>query len=280
MSTIEAIASRPRIGSSVRPYAVIVRSSLMSVMYYRVHFLFQIVSNAFYIVITWFLWKAVYAGQGTMNGMSFEQTFMYLSLAMTIYVLLQTWTEWDISRQIIQGDIVVRFIKPLRFMWQAFSESLGGVLGNFIAITIPSSLLIIFVFQAPVPLGLNILYFFVSLVFGLLINFFIDYSIGLVAFYTESIWGISNTKQVIVLFLSGAIIPIAFFPPAMQAILQVLPFQAIYNAPLTLLIHGNEMSLAQLAWVLLPQIAWTVGLWALTRFWESRAFRVLTVAGG
>ncbi|HMB22621.1 MAG TPA: ABC-2 family transporter protein, partial [Anaerolineales bacterium] len=98
-------------------------------------------------------------------------------------------------------------------------------------------------------------------------------------FYTESIWGISITKEIIVTMLSGALIPLQFFPDAVQKILMWLPFQAIYYTPLTLVAKPN------LGWeTLLPmlgiQLFWVVALFALTRLFYSQAIKVLRISGG
>ena len=75
---------------------------------------------------------------------------------------------------------------------------------------------------------------------SIIINYCIDFFVGTICIYTESIWGINIMKQVIVLLLSGATIPIAFFPETLKKIVYYLPFQSIYNAPLTILLDKTQ----------------------------------------
>ena len=103
--------------------------------------------------------------------------------------------------------------------------------------------------------------------------------IGLTSFYTESIWGISSTKDIIILFLSGSLIPLQFFPEAAQKVLKLLPFQAMYHLPLMMLVEP-EQSTATYLTSLGIQIFWVVVLLILARLYYNKAIKVLRVAGG
>lgn len=73
--------------------------------------------------------------------------------------------------------------------------------------------------------------------------------------------GINIMKKVVVSLLSGAAIPISFFPESLAKVVMVLPFQAIYNTPLSILIHYRmpmgerfEMLGLQLFWVIVMSV--------------------------
>ncbi len=263
----------------MRRYIPIFRASMQINLAYRAHFFFLMLGNAVYIVVTWFLWKSIYGGNEILNGMTFAETFTYLSVAMSVFVLLQTWVEWGMSQRIISGDIVIDFLRPLDYMAMTAFDILGFTAGNFLAITLPSLLLIVFVFGAPIPLGTNILFFLVALCFAFMISFLIDFMTGSIGFYTESTWGVSMTKEVIVLALSGAVVPIKFYPESFQRVLEWLPFQAIYNAPLRLLMDEG-MTLLERLGIIGTQAVWTVLLFAAARAFLSRSSRAVTVNGG
>jgi ABC-2 type transport system permease protein len=264
----------------MRKYLAILRNSVLASLAYRFHFLFSAASNIFYIFIIYFLWKSVYAeGTGSLNGMTFNQAFIYLSLAATITILFNVWVEYDMSQAIISGNMVMNFLKPLDLQFQLLFDSLGFVLSNFIAISLPALFILVFVFDSGIVFGLNFLFFLVSLCLAYLVSFSIDFLTGLAAFYTESIWGISICKQIVVSLFSGGMIPIAFFPPFLKALINLLPFQAIYNTPL-LILTDARLGIADYARMLLIQAAWIGVLFALSRVLFARARRVITVNGG
>jgi ABC-2 type transport system permease protein len=78
---------------------------------------------------------------------------------------------------------------------------------------------------------------------------------------------------------SGALIPLQFFPDAMQRILLWLPFQAVYHIPLMMVTRPDQGWNVFLP-MLLVQLFWTVALFIATRMFYNQAIKVLRVSGG
>jgi len=264
----------------VRAWFTFVRNTLMSTFTYRAHMLFQVLASVVGIVVLWFLWRAVFdaAGTPTVRGMTFDQTFVYVALAAALFVMMRSWVEWEISWQVRSGDIVVHFFRPYDLMAVVFANSVGAVTGNFLTITVPSLAVVFLVFGAPLPGWTALVLFVPALVLAYLLSFLIDFLVGVTAFRTESIWGLSATKDLLVLFLSGGMVPLAFFPDPVRDVLLWLPFAGVYNTPIGLLAGGVEPGAA--AGRLLLQAAWVLVFLALARWYFGVTSRKLTVAGG
>ncbi len=264
----------------MRKYLYFAKSQLLSWMVYRVGFIFTILSNIVFIFITYYLWKSIYAEPGKiLNGMPFEQTFLYLALASTLHTIFQTDTDWNMGRRIVTGNIVSDLVKPMDFQMQLLARTSGLMVSRLILLSIPALRVIIFVFNANIPVGVNLIFFFSSVILSFLLNFFFDFIIGTVSFYTQSTWGIVYTKNVIVMLLSGAAIPISFFPSTLQGIIKFLPFQYIYNAPLEILTSG-KMNIGLYFEMILVQLLWLVAIYILGRLFYSKSLKVITVNGG
>lgn len=260
-------------------YLGITKITFMTQLSRRFDFIFTYIGNTTYIVLVYFLWRSIYKSQTSINGVTFNQVFLYLALASSIFCMFQIYTEWYMSIRMISGDIISDFIKPLDFQFMMLFHAIGGVLANFITILIPSVLVIILFFGSTMTIGLNVIFFLISLFFALFIIFNIDYMIGLTSFYTESIWGIGMTKEVCVLFLSGAMVPLSFFPEGFRNVLALLPFQAIYDTPLTILITPG-LNLKNYIAKIGVQILWSIILLILSRLFHMKAIKVITVNGG
>jgi ABC-2 type transport system permease protein len=102
---------------------------------------------------------------------------------------------------------------------------------------------------------------------------------ALFAFYTESIWGISATKEAIILFLSGAVIPISFYPSPLKEIMYMLPFQAIYDSPLRILINAG-LKIDDCLFIIARQLLWVLIIIILCNLWYKKVIKVLTINGG
>ena len=118
-----------------------------------------------------------------------------------------------------------------------------------------------------------------SLLLAFVVSFSFDYFIGLLAFYTESTWGLSMTKEILIAVLSGALVPLQFFPDALQKVLLLLPFQAIYYTPL-MLVSKPDVGWETLLPMLAVQLVWAVLLFVATRLFYGQAIKVLRVSGG
>ena len=105
--------------------------------------------------------------------------------------------------------------------------------------------------------------------------------VATICLYTESTWGINIVKETIVLLLSGASIPLAFFPERLRAVVQYLPFRAVYDIPLTILLQKNgSSSLEGLLPMFAMQLIWIAVLTlAGTLFW-NHSVKKITVNGG
>ncbi|MDE5977081.1 MAG: ABC-2 family transporter protein, partial [Turicibacter sp.] len=144
---------------------------------------------------------------------------------------------------------------------------------------LPTFILVYFVTHGTLTFGINILWFIVSILFSVLINFFIDFITGTICLYTESIWGINIMKQVIVTLFSGAMIPIPFFPESLRKIVNYLPFQAIYNLPLKVLLNSS-VDLEDLLHIILIQFFWIVVLFIISNYFWKTSIKIITVNGG
>lgn len=135
------------------------------------------------------------------------------------------------------------------------------------------------VFKVHIAVGPGLIVFPLSLFLAFMISFNFDYLVGLMAFYNESIWGLTITKEVLITTLSGALIPLQFFPGAIQKVLLVLPFQAIYYSPL-MMVTQPDQNWSVFLQMLAVQLFWLVITFILTRLVYEQAVKVLRVSGG
>jgi ABC-2 type transport system permease protein len=246
---------------------------------YRFGFLFSILGNIIYLGVAYYLWRSIYQQSNTLRGLTFNETFLYVGLGSAVFILLKTYADWIMHFEIQQGTIATYLIKPMDFQLYALFANLGSVLMNLTAITIPTALVMVFVFHVKVTSGPGLFLFPIGLLLAFLISFSIDFFVGLLSFYSESVWGVSMTKEIIVTVFSGALIPIQFFPETIQKVLLWLPFQAIYHTPL-MMITKADLGLPAFLPMIGVQLAWAIILFILTRLFYNQAIKVLRISGG
>ena len=111
-----------------------------------------------------------------------------------------------------------------------------------------------------------------------LLNDAICYIFGVLCFYTTSAWGLNSLKETLISFLSGTLLPLAFFPAGLRDVLSWMPFAGMSQNPVLILMMKYDLA-ASLRCVALSA-AWVVVLELFAKLLFSHAVRKVTVQGG
>jgi ABC-2 type transport system permease protein len=260
-------------------YLAVTLGGFMLGIVYRFTFIFTLLGNIVYLGVAYYLWNSIFTHAEVIRGMTFNETFLYVGLGSSVFVLLKTYTDWFIHGDIREGTIANYLIKPVEVGTYYMFSSMGLFLFNLTVITIPTFLLLAFVFKVQFTIGPGLIVFPISIFLAYLITFYLDYFIGLFGFYTESVWGISTTKEIIITVFSGALIPLQFFPDAIQKVLYWLPFQAMFHTPITMITRPNQ------GWdvfmtMLGVQLFWVAAMFISAKLFYTQAVKVLRISGG
>lgn len=265
----------------LKKYFALTRAGILESFQFRLAMLVMVAGNLLYLTVIYFLWKAIYASSGTdiVSGMTFSDTLIYLVLATALFNFMEMYAVWEIGRNIQSGKIVLDLLKPMPYRSYLFWSYSGTFVTQFFATFLPTFIIVCIVTGGAVPFGINLLYFIISVIMAIMINYSIDFMTGTICIYTESIWGINIMKQVIVLLFSGATIPLAFFPETLKRAVNYMPFQAIYNTPLSILLNGSP-TVGTILPALGIQAFWCVILFVLSNLFWKLSLRKITVNGG
>ena len=265
----------------LKKYLALTRAGILESLQFRLSAVVMVIGNILYLIVVYFLWKAIYASSGTdvVNGMTFTDTLLYLVLATALFNFMEMYFVWEMGRCIQSGKIVLDLLKPMKYRKYLFWSYSGTFVTNFFFTFLPTFIIVAAVTHGAIHLGLNLLYFVVSVILAISINYSIDFIVGTICLYTESIWGINMMKQVIVLLFSGATVPLAFFPVPLKTITYYMPFQSIYNAPLSILLNAHPDAKTVVT-TLGTQLVWCVVMSVISRAFWKVSVRQITVNGG
>ena len=265
----------------LKKYFILTRAGFIECLQYRLGMFSTIIGNLFYLIVMYFLWKAIYASADTdiVNGMTFLDTIIYLVLATAMFNFMEMYIVWEIGGSIQSGSISLYLMKPLEYRKYIFWENSGSLVSKFFFTFLPTIIVVTVITHGTIQFGINLFFFLVSLIMAMYINYCIDFFVGTLCLYTESIWGINIMKQMIVMLLSGATIPIAFFPNNLKTIVYYLPFQSIYNAPLSVLLDEN-LKTQTLMTIFGLQLFWCIVMTLFSRYFWKVSSKQITVNGG
>ena len=268
---------------SARKILALTRAGVIESLQFRLGTVVMLFGNLIYLALVYFLWKAIYESSGAsiVNGMTFYDTMIYLILATAIFNFLEMFIVWDMSRAIQSGEIIMHLLKPMRYRLYTFWSYSGAHVNNFFLAFVPTFIVVSVITNGAIPLGINLLWFIISLILALIVNFNIEMLVAPICLYTESTWGINIVKETVVLLLSGASIPLAFFPEGFRQAVEYLPFRAVYDIPLTvLLVKDGTDTFAGLLSRLGIQLFWCVVLTVCGNLFWNHAVKKITVNGG
>jgi ABC-2 type transport system permease protein len=258
----------------------VIAASIKQEMAYRFNFFTAILGALLTMALLYFLWTAIYHSATTM-AMSYQALITYVCLGQAFSFARpgQRRVFTKIGGGIRSGDVLIDLIRPTDYQLLTFSDTLGAYLMETVMVSLPSYLLALLIFGIDLPASPQAaLGFVLSLVGALFLIFSLDFMIGLLAFWTFSVWGLGYAKIAVINILAGTIIPLSLFPDWLRRIALALPFKGMAYTPLA--IYVGEIEGSAIWTNILGQFAWGIGLVLLTRLLWLRARRRIEIQGG
>jgi len=266
----------------VNKYWHVISVGIQNTLVYRMNFLFRSAFSLIPLFATISLWRAVYGEKvKELAGYTLAEMISYY-LVLTVVDSLTAVTEddWQIASDIKDGNISQFLLKPIDYLSYRLCLYTAGRLVFTICAFVPVTLFILGqreYFRLP-PDVTTFLWFGLSLIFTALLQFFISYTMALLAF-----WVLEVSTFIFILFAfeyiaGGHLFPIDILPPVVQKVLLLTPFPYQLFFPVN--IYLGRVSGDALYGGLLIQFGWVIATYALARFVWSRGIRKYSAVGG
>ena len=268
----------------VKTHIPFTKMIIQRMMAYRVNFFLRILIDVFRMFIVYYLWKAIFENSQNpvLGGFTEEQMIIYIFISLITARVIDNNLDVAMGFEVKSGIIAMNLIKPLNYKLTLFFKALGEVFFNIFVISIPMWIGIVvirFATLGEIPPNITtILCYVVSTLLGFIIMFFFNFCFGLLSFYVTNLWGIVNLKGASIMFLSGQLIPLVFFPEWVQKLLQFIPFGSVNYVPVMIYLEKINGSAIVTAFAI--QIIWVFVLWFLSVQLWNRAVKRLVVLGG
>lgn len=247
---------------------------------YRTHSLVSIFVGPIYFIIQYFIWTAVYGSNDNLAGMQLEQTIKYFGASALIGYLTMDFADWNLQMLVRTGKFLSFALRPIHHRFFALSQKLGHRILGFTLEFIPCFLIFMFLFKIDI-MPENILWTTISIILAFLMNFYINYTLGMTAFFFVRSEGIRVFYQLLSSVFAGALIPLNFFPNIIQKIMMFLPFQYTNYIPSMVWtgvkkINGNILEYSQI--ILLQALALFIMIF-LSEFIYKLSMKRFTAVG-
>ncbi len=263
-------------------YAEFTRITFLKMLAYRLRYYTGVASYLIFVAGNTFVFRAVYRGfpEGTeVGGYDATTIITYIAIAWIGRSLTFNNIDREIATQVTEGNIAQNLMKPIDFQTMTYFGALGEMGFRLVLFTLPISLVIFPLFRVAGPASASaaavaVLSFFLAFLVSSGVNFIV----GTFALHLKSILGLVRAKYVVLELLTGALVPLSFFPEPWRRIVELLPFQAISYVPVTIWMGQREGS--ELTAALGLQLFWAVALAGLGAVLWRIGVRRTTVQGG
>ena len=265
-------------------YLHVFNVGVQNTLVYRVNFLFRAVFGLVPLMGTLFVWRAIYAGKGpeALVGEYTLQAMISYYLLVTVVDALTAVAEddWQIAADIKEGAISQFLLKPMDYLtYRLCLYASGRTIYSAVAI-IPVILFALSLREYVVPpadVTTGIL-FAVSIVLAALLQFFLAYTMALLAFWVLDVSTFIFIQFAFEYICSGHLFPLDILPPALSTTLQLTPYPYLCYFPAS--VYLGRVTGDALIQGFLIQTAWVILGYALARWVWARGIRRYSAAGG
>ncbi|HUV71644.1 MAG TPA: ABC-2 family transporter protein [Clostridia bacterium] len=226
-------------------YWTIFKISWQNSIEYRFDFVAHMVLGLISLMVTLFIFKAVFSQTDNFSGYTFSSMFTYLVMTKVLHFSTRGNTARYIASEIKEGKLSMYLIRPIGYLRYWLSLFLAD---RFFEIFVRFLLLIIFFLffsqHLRLPSPGTIFVFILFLTISLALNYLINIFISSFAFWVTDIRLFSSALGLITGFLAGALVPLDILPLPIKKLSLFLPFQYAMYFPIK--IYQNSLSLTEI----------------------------------
>ena len=263
------------------PFAI---NELKTQLSYRGAFYLFLVISTFGSFVSYFLWSAIYASSESsmLGGLTRAEMVVYIFMVYVTSAIVTISISDLVSEDVVKGTVSMQLIKPIDYRLSLVAQAAGTMVYQFVApgvfIWIGLELYKYFVLGMGFTDPVNVILYLCSCVMSFLIYVLFDFCVGMIAFFTNYIFGLLMVKHALLSFLTGQLIPLTFFPEVVQRVFDYLPFSSMVYTPV--MIYLGKYTGSELIFVMLRQAVWVVVLYGLGSLIWKRIVKRLVVLGG
>ena len=269
---------------ALKKYWHVIGIGIQNNLTYRFNYLTRTLFSFIPLFAMLSLWRTIYSSNGDGHALAgyteVQMIFYYMMVAIVDVMTAVNEDDWQIAADIREGNISQFLLKPVDYLWYRLCLFFSGRL-TFVMMACGPLAVFLFCFRnyfVPPASGLAMVAFVVSLVLTALLQFFLSYSMAMLAF-----WILEISTFIFILFAfeylaSGHLFPLDMLPPMLRHLLDCTPFPSMLYTPIGIYmgkITGSGVTLG-----LLTQAFWVVMMYALARFMWRRGIKKYAAFGG
>lgn len=231
------------LAASARAFPALLKIGFAEAVAYRAELLIWILTSTMPLIML-ALWSTV-ASEGPIGRYGQDELTIYFLGTFIVRQLAAAWTCWEINYEVRLGKLSTRLLRPVHPLVAYAAEGIAA-LPLRLTIAVPVALFAAWQVgweRFPQDATRWSLWL-VSIVGAWLIVYFTNIAIGSLSFFMESSIKLMDVYFAAYFVLSGYMVPIDLFPPALRTAVDWLPFRYQLGLPTELLCGMHDVPTA------------------------------------
>jgi ABC-2 type transport system permease protein len=224
------------------------------------------------------LWRTTYRGEGstTIAGFTMPQMIWYLTISESI-VMGMARTGAEIDTEVKSGSLAYSLTKPYDYQLFHYARYMGDSLVKFFSSLIVAGAVSWALVGSPPFSAGSFAAGLVAAFLGFTMDFWIQMSLGLTAFWVEDTWAFRFFYSRVTMLLGGMMLPLDVFPEWLRKIAGSLPVASMVYGPVKSFVRFDATE-----WALLlgRQALWIAVLCLVARSIYGTGVKRVNVQGG
>lgn len=193
----------------LKKYLTIIKITWQRALTYRFSVFTYRIGEIAEVVVLIFMWTAIFEGQEIIKGYTVEEMITYILVGNIVAVVVRNWLWVVVAKDIKNGTLSQFLVKPIKYFNYVVTREVGRVSLAFL-LSLISQVVVVFFFLNLFIFNTDIFHLLLIIIMVLLafvIELFIAYLVGLIAFWTDEVEGIFATIVRLKKFFSGSYFP-------------------------------------------------------------------------
>ena len=230
------------------------------------------------IFVQFCLWKTL-INSGLRPDLTLKDMIAFIAINEAVGALTRGDFANELGVSIQDGSVAMHFLRPVSYQMYLFSSFMGKNCYRLLTTSLPVIAVCAVIAGVPLPPSFaHLLVFAAHTVLGIIIIFEIIYIAGLLAFWTQRTWFLSWYVSAFCTFFGGTVVPLWFYPRALEKLTVYLPFRYISFEGINYYLGREAPSTAGLS--LGMAMLWSLMLFLIGQLIWKQAQKKMTINGG
>ncbi len=249
-------------------------------MAYRINWFFGLLGSFLSLFIQVAIWQALYRGApAVVAGATLADMVTYAIITSVVGAVTHANFLFEVGGFIRDGSVSTRLIRPIDFRMGLLAENVGRTIGGILLHTLPAVLVAALAFGLKPPASaIHAVGFAFFLLGAACLNYLFQFALGYLCFWFISPTLPNSSTLVLSYLFSGRLVPLWFFPDAIQNLAGYMPYRFLYFVPAS--IYLGKISPQEFAGLAAILLFWIAVLFGLERLLWSLGLRKLVIQGG